>query len=91
MDIKMPVRTYEDDCECLEICKKLGETYGKCYKDSNMMIHKRCPVDSRKILLQKHSQEPSRFSKAISRIERISLWLIALGGLIIAIVALFCN
>ena len=91
LDIEMNMPTYEDYCECLGVCKKLGGTYGKCYKGENMMIHKRCPVDSRKLLLQKHSQEPSRFSKAISRIERISLWLIALSGLIIAIIALLCS
>ena len=91
VDIKMHISTYEDDCECLEICKKLGGTYAQCYKDENMIILKRCSVETRKLLLQKHSQEPSRLSKTISRIERISLWLIALGGLIIALIALLCG
>ena len=85
----MNVPKYHEDCECLEICKKIGKTYDVCYKDA--VIADRCPGHTRQLLLQQNSQEPSQFSKVVSRMERITLWFIAVGGFVIALIALLCS
>ncbi|MCL1988872.1 MAG: hypothetical protein FWG64_13030 [Firmicutes bacterium] len=78
-DYKMP--TYEQDCECLAICKELGGTYKMCYATS-IILNKRCSIEARQLLLQRDKQKPSKVAKAISTVERTTLWAIAVGSLI---------
>lgn len=79
---------HDQDCECLKVCKKLGGVYEKCHKGSSSILHERCSIESRQLLLQRESQIPSKLSKTISFIERITLWLIAIGGFVLALIAI---
>lgn len=46
---------YDNDCECLEICKKLNSTYDRCYKGASTILHDRCSKPQRQMILQNNS------------------------------------
>jgi hypothetical protein len=84
----MDMLNYDDDCECLKVCVKLGNVGKKCYKGASKFSDTRCREDTRQLLLHREAQVPSRLAKTIWQIERATLWLVAVAGLVIAILAL---
>ena len=85
MEINMNIPTYENDCECLNVCKSLGCTYDMCYKGENSMFDKRCSIETRKLLLQKHTHEESLKQERNERrkADKI-LFFISIAGLVIS-------
>lgn len=45
---------YDEDCELLEICKKLGSTYKRCYKGCEMLLYERCSAAIKQNILSQH-------------------------------------
>ena len=72
VNIKIP--TYDEDCECLEICRKLGGTYERCHKGASTLISRRCSADTRQSLLQ---------NDAINRKPLIWVVLAGIGGIVV--------
>lgn len=56
MDLTYEEPTYEDDCELLELCSKLGATYNICYKGALLCID-RCDPALKQTLLQHEDQK----------------------------------
>ena len=84
-------RTYECDCEALAACISNGKAYEMCRKGYSYLKDERCSIETQKLLMQQHSQVPSKTSRVVLAIERTTLWIIAVMGLIIALFALFNN
>lgn len=53
--IEPPV--YDEDCDMIEICDSIGATYNICYKGAEMIVCKRCSVDTKQQILQQHRAE----------------------------------
>lgn len=72
--INIPVKTHDEDCECLEICERLGNTYEKCHKGANSFTSLRCPIIERQKLLQ---------NQKLGKKSRIKGFLLFVGGAIV--------
>jgi len=68
--------------------KKLNNAHEKCSAGAISLKNPRCSVETRQLLLQNNSQVPSMTKKVVLTIERITLWLVAIGGFVIALIAI---
>ena len=81
---KIPL--HEDDCECLDICLKLGRTYERCYKGVDILIGKRCEVIQRQLLLQSAITENQNKRKTnVALIIAVLSLFVGAAGLIVAL------
>lgn len=46
---------YDEDCDMVDICESIGNTYNVCYKGCEIIGCDRCSIDTRQQILQQYN------------------------------------